>query len=843
MENSKSYLKEHIRSYSKAEAIQEASRCLLCHDAPCSKNCPAGTNPGSFIRSIRFENFAGAAKTIREANILGSTCSRVCPYSELCEKECKRALIDKPIEIGMLQRFATEYEEENNIEVLHQVPPSSKEKIAVIGSGPAGLAASATLALKGYAVTVFEKDSVLGGVLSTGIIPSRLPQKVVNSEINRIKNLGVKFITNCEVGKDISIAELKNQGFKAFLLATGNTNSKTMGLPNSNAQGIFTAIDFLSKAKVGNENIVKDKKIVVIGGGDVAIDSSLTSALQSAKKVSVLYRRRRQDMPATPEAMEIASDLKIDFYTNFTPVEYALSNGVLNGIKAKGTYDASEIFLDADIVIEAIGQAPYDIKKIFPDIELENKGAIKLSEGRKTNLIGVFAAGDITNGGQTVVLAVKEGKEAAEEIDKYLSNKPQSFNISKPKEDKSLEIDFCGVKCENPFFLSSSPVSHGYDMCAKAFKSGWGGVAYKTIVKFVCDECSPRFDAIGKESTPFVGFKNMEQLSESPFEKDFEDIAKLKKDFPNKIIIASIMGQTEEEWTELAKLAEQSGADILECNFSCPQVAKHGLGSDVGQNPDLVKRYSQATRKGTLLPILAKMTPNIGNMEIPALAAIEGGATGIAAINTIKAITAIDIDKFVCLPIVNGKSSISGYSGKAVKPIALRFITQMLQHSSLKNIPISGMGGIETWRDAVEFFLVGASNLQVTTSVMQYGYRIVEDMKSGLSGYLKVKKFNSIKDIIGLALNNIIHADNLDRDFKIIPNIDSDKCVGCGRCYISCYDAAHQAIDWNTEIRRPSINNNCVGCHLCKLVCPVEGCITAGEIKFKPGRTSHDIII
>jgi dihydropyrimidine dehydrogenase (NAD+) subunit PreA len=272
-------------------------------------------------------------------------------------------------------------------------------------------------------------------------------------------------------------------------------------------------------------------------------------------------------------------------------------------------------------------------------------------------------------------------------------------------------------------------------------------------------------------------------------------------------------------------------------------MTSNAMGSDVGQNPELVKLYSAAVRKGTHLPILAKMTPNIGNMEIPAIASIEGGATGIAAINTIKSITAIDIDKFVCLPIVNGKSSISGYSGKAVKPIALRFITQMKQHPKLKNIPISGMGGIETWKDALEFFLVGATNLQVTTSVMQYGYRIVEDMKSGLSHYLKQKKFKSLQDIVGLALNNIIPAEKLDRDFKIIPNIAYDKCIGCGRCYIACYDAAHQAIDWNGKNKQPKINDNCVGCHLCLNVCPINGCITPGEVKFKKGAKKRNVII
>ena len=230
-------------------------------------------------------------------------------------------------------------------------------------------------------------------------------------------------------------------------------------------------------------------------------------------------------------------------------------------------------------------------------------------------------------------------------------------------------------------------------------------------------------------------------------------------------------------------------------------------------------------------------------MEIPAIASIEGGATGIAAINTIKSITSLDFDKMTCMPVVNGKSSISGYSGKAVKPIALRFIAQMAQHPQLKNAPISGMGGIETWEDALEFLLLGARNLQVTTAIMQYGYRIVEDMISGLSYFMEEKGFKTLDEIIGLGLQNIIPAEDLNRDFKIMPEFDLDKCVGCGRCYISCYDGAHQAIDWDDDKRRPAINDNCVGCHLCLNVCPIEGCITPGEIKFKEGRAQTEVAV
>jgi len=406
---------------------------------------------------------------------------------------------------------------------------------------------------------------------------------------------------------------------------------------------------------------------------------------------------------------------------------------------------------------------------------------------------------------------------------------------------KDLSIDFCGVKCENPFFLSSSPVGSNYDMCAKALEAGWGGIVFKTVGVYIPDECSPRFDQTSKESTNFIGFKNMEQISDKPLEKNLEAMARLKKDYPNKVLIASIMGENEEEWKKLAQLVTEAGADIIECNFSCPQMTSCAMGSDVGQNPELVKKYTEAVVSATDIPVMAKMTPNIGNMEVPATAAVEGGAASISAINTIKAITNINFDYNTAMPVVNGKSSISGYSGKAVKPIALRFIAQMAQYPDLKDVPLSGMGGIETWEDAAEFIMVGARNLQVTTAIMQYGYRIVEDMISGLSHFLEDKGYDSLEDLVGVALPNIIPAEQIQRDFKIVAQIDHDKCVGCGQCYIACYDGAHQAIDWDEETRRPTVNDDCVGCHLCLNVCPVEDCITPGDVKFKEGRKEYEV--
>lgn len=408
---------------------------------------------------------------------------------------------------------------------------------------------------------------------------------------------------------------------------------------------------------------------------------------------------------------------------------------------------------------------------------------------------------------------------------------------------RDLSITFCGVKFENPFCLSSSPVGNCYEMCKKAYDTGWGGIVFKTIGFFIADEVSPRFDNIRKEGTPFIGFKNMEQIAEHPLEENLAAIRRLKEEYPNKVLIASIMGSNEQEWVDLARLVEEAGADMIECNFSCPQMTSHAMGSDVGQNPELVKKYCQAVKRGSKLPMLAKMTPNIGDMNEVALAALEGGADGIATINTVKSITRVDLNKKIGMPIVNGKSSISGYSGKAVKPIALRFIQQMRQDPRLSDVEISGIGGIETWEDAAEFILLGSKTLQVTTSIMQYGYRIVEDLINGLSHYLEDQGFEKLEDMVGLATKNIIPAEELDRDYIVYPEINQNKCVHCGRCYISCYDGAHQAISFDKNTRTVTIDKEkCVGCHLCANVCPTAA-IGLGEIRFKKGRKEHDVIL
>ena len=417
------------------------------------------------------------------------------------------------------------------------------------------------------------------------------------------------------------------------------------------------------------------------------------------------------------------------------------------------------------------------------------------------------------------------------DLAKAVTSQPLPDSEITENELPSLEINFCDMVCENPFFLASSAICTNYDMVARALEAGWAGVFYKTISKQTIREVSPRFDAVHKEGTPFVGFRNMEQLSENPYNVDFDILHRLKQNYPSKRIIASIMGQTEEEWIELAKMAEQAGCDAVELNFSCPQMRLTGLGSDIGQNPELILFYTSYVRDAVSIPVIPKMTPNITSMSSPALACFYAGAAGISAINTIKSITmSRDAE-------VSQKKTVSGYSGKAVKPIALRMIYEMTGNPLLhkagieKHMDISGIGGIETWRDALDFIQLGCRNVQVCTAVMQYGYRIIDDLILGLKHYMLSRGITELKKLVGEELPDIVLPSDLDRDTMVFPKIDRNKCIGCGRCYISCADGGHQAIEFDADRKPHIIGTRCVGCHLCRLVCPTAAITPANRMK------------
>ena len=406
---------EAVAGFNHRTAMEEASRCLLCIDAPCSKGCPAGTDPGKFIRSIRFRNPKGAAETIRENNILGGTCARICPYDTLCEEACSRCGIDRPIEIGKLQRYAIEQEQTFNMKILVAPVAKKAEKVACVGSGPSSLACAAKLAREGYQVTVFEREAEAGGVLTYGIAPTRLPKAVVTHDIAQVEALGVKF----EFGKEVKAEDLSD--FDAIFVGVGLWGAKIPNIKGTDLKGVYAAVDFLKQARTELEGFKPGENIIVIGGGDVAVDCAVTAKLTGASKVRLVYRRTIEEAPANMTEFEYLLSLGVGITTEMAPAEI-IGTDKVEFAMFDGRDGVSGAKFKADAVVFAIGQGAEKVEQ-FTDAATDEKGSIKVNDKYATNNAKVFAAGDIVNGGKTVVEAVAEGKEAAASIITYLEQK------------------------------------------------------------------------------------------------------------------------------------------------------------------------------------------------------------------------------------------------------------------------------------------------------------------------------------------------------------------------------------------------------------------------------------
>src|SRR6185436_2691480 len=389
----------------------------------------------------------------------------------------------------------------------------------------------------------------------------------------------------------------------------------------------------------------------------------------------------------------------------------------------------------------------------------------------------------------------------------------------------NLQTNFAGIKSPNPFWLASAPPTNSGYQVMKAFDAGWGGAVWKTLGVPVVN-VSSRYGSVNYRDSKMIGFNNIELITDRPLRDNLREIEQVKKRFPDHAVIASLMVETREEWHQIMNDVTNAGADGVELNFGCPHgMCERGMGSAVGQEPKVLKTIVGWVKEVAKIPVIVKLTPNISDITRPAVAAKEGGGDAISLINTIQSIIGVDIDKFVPYPVVDGKSTNGGYCGPAVKPIAMNMVKNCAQHPQV-NIPISGIGGVENWRDAVEFILLGASTVQVCTAVMHYGFGIIREMISGLENYMAEKGFRTIEEMRGKALPNILHWEDLDLNYKIIAEIHREKCIGCQLCYTACEDGAHQAIGLSADLgdRTPFIiEDNCVGCNLCSLVCPVEG--------------------
>ncbi|CAA6799581.1 MAG: Dihydropyrimidine dehydrogenase [NADP+] (EC [uncultured Aureispira sp.] len=389
-----------------------------------------------------------------------------------------------------------------------------------------------------------------------------------------------------------------------------------------------------------------------------------------------------------------------------------------------------------------------------------------------------------------------------------------------------ISANLAGIKSPNPFWLASAPPTNSGYQIMRAFEAGWGGAVWKTLGVPVVN-VSSRYGALNYRDTRMMGFNNIELITDRPLVDNLREMEEVKKYFPDHAIIASLMVDTREEWHQIVKDVQNAGADGIELNFGCPHgMCERGMGSAVGQNPNTLATITSWVMEVAKVPVIVKLTPNITDVTEPARAARTGGGNAISLINTIQSVVNIDLDTFCPTPSVGNQSTNGGYCGPAVKPIALNMVKNCALDPNIR-LPISGIGGVESWKDAVEFMLLGASNVQVCTAVMHYGFGIVREMESGLRQFMADKGFNKLDDFIGLSLDKMKEWKDLNLEYKVKAEINTDKCVGCQLCYIACEDGAHQAIKLEKGTRVPAIiDDNCVGCNLCSLVCPVDDCIT-----------------
>lgn len=397
-----------------------------------------------------------------------------------------------------------------------------------------------------------------------------------------------------------------------------------------------------------------------------------------------------------------------------------------------------------------------------------------------------------------------------------------------------LRVNLAGIESPNPFWLASAPPTNSGYQVQRAFEAGWGGAVWKTLGDPILNVTS-RFAAVSFNGQKVAGFNNIELITDRPLEDNLKEIYETKKRYPDHAIIASLMVEPKQEkWHEIVKRVEEVGVDGLELNFGCPHgMAERGMGSASGQVPELVEKQTYWVKEAAQTPVIVKLTPNITDITATAEAAANGGADAISMINTINSLAGVDLDTWNTIPHVGGKGSHGGYCGPAVKPIALNMVGECARDPRI-NVPISGIGGISNWQDAVEFMLMGSTSVQVATAAMHHGFRIVEDMIEGLSNYLDDKGIVSAMDVVGQSVPKYTDWGNLDLNYEIVARINNDICINCNKCHIACEDTSHQCIDMLKDDAGNDIlrvrEEDCVGCNLCAIVCPVDGAIDMIEI-------------
>ncbi len=401
-----------------------------------------------------------------------------------------------------------------------------------------------------------------------------------------------------------------------------------------------------------------------------------------------------------------------------------------------------------------------------------------------------------------------------------------------------LSVNFAGIKSPNPFWLASAPPTDKAYNVNRAFEAGWGGVVWKTLGEAgppIVNVNGPRYGALLTPDRRLMGFNNIELITDRDLEINLREIREVKREWADRAMVVSLMVPCEEQsWKAILMRVEDTGADGIELNFGCPHgMSERGMGAAVGQVPEYIQMVTAWCKHYSKLPVIVKLTPNITDIRQPARAAKNGGADAVSLINTINSIMGVDPATLTMSPAVGNKGSHGGYCGPAVKPIALNMVAEIARDPLTAGLPISGIGGIGTWRDALDYIALGSGTVQVCTAAMVYGFKIVQEMKDGLSNYMDEMGFKSVSEIVGKAVPTVSDWRYLNFNHVSKAVINQDACIGCGRCHIACEDTSHQAITNLVDGARhfEVIEAECVGCNLCVTVCPVQECITMRTVE------------
>ncbi|XP_013417109.1 dihydropyrimidine dehydrogenase [NADP(+)] isoform X2 [Lingula anatina] len=790
-------------------ALREAARCLKCADAPCQKSCPTQLDIKYFITSIANKNYYGAAKAILSDNPLGLSCGMVCPTSDLCVGGCNLyASEEGPINIGGLQQFAVEVFKDMKIPqirdpslpALELLPSSYHEKIALIGCGPASISCATYLARMGYSdITIFEKQKYIGGLSSSEIPQYRLPYDAVNFEIQLMRDLKVKIVcdTSLSASNGLTIQSLKEDGYKAIFLGMGLPNPKKISIFDGLTEnmGFFTSKDFLPRVSAASKPGMCHCKswlpslhgnVIVLGAGDTAFDCATSALRCGARKVFVIFRKGFTNIRAVPEEMDLAKEEKCEFLPFHAPAKVAVKNDRITGMEFYRTEQDEDgnwvedeeqtVRLKTDFVISAFGSGltDDDVIKAMSPIKFNCFGLPEVDpESMSCSEPGVYCGGDLAGVAQTTVESVNDGKQAAWHIHKYLQSLQNMLVSSVPALPKfytpidlvDVSVEMCGLKFVNPFGLASAPTSTSAPMIRRAFEQGWAFVVTKTyaLEKDMVTNVSPRIvrgTTFGHLYGPGQGsFLNIELTSERNATYWCQSIKELKKDFPDRIIIAScICGYSKEDWTLLAKMTEDAGADALELNLSCPHASdmgEGGMGAICGQDPKLVRNICNWVREAVKIPFFAKLSPNVTNAVEIAKAAKEGNADGVTATNTVSGLMGIKMDA-AGWPCVGKekRTTYGGVSGNALRPIALQVVSTIA--NALPGFPILAAGGIDSAEAGMQFLYAGATVLQVGSAVHNQDFTLIDDYVTGLKVLLYLQSLE-LKDWEGQSPPTPVH--------------------------------------------------------------------------------------